>query len=1219
MPILTVTKLNGKTETINLEKDQMVSVGQHSSSDIIVTDAGVAPLHCRLGWNGKNCLVIATSPEGVDLDGTIVRKGMLKPESVLRVGSMDISLGEETSGEGKPPESTYDLVAIDDDEPNRKKQVASGSVELNPITDDAVDVDAVDTERRSGSSRGKSDESDDDAMSDEMAAEILDDDDDWDLEDLSDEDLAAADASHSNGGSQTPMLSRGDGSDAPPPKGDKKKGEAGDAEENDKKKPKSSLLSSLRSEPTRPGEHDIARSPFVLIMVGGSAALLLTAFTVWFMIFREGSTSMFESARQEMEQGKYAQAIKGFEEFLNEYPRDGRVDEAIRMLGESKILTEISGATPDWAAGVEALKEFIKVNKDRDDFSEYYPRILKYAEQIGLGAAKTAESEKNRDLIQISHEGSKLLQRYSPSDSPPTAKLSEIETARQKADAAILKQETWNQTVATIEEAIKDQKPHNGLAARRKLLAQYAEFESSKELKALLERLLDTESQIVQLEALNKDALTKNAAGTAASTYSLINQQRALSDEDSDGRAIVAVSNGCCYGLDAVTFEPVWRRVIGLDSPFFPIKADAGVSGVLLFDTNRKELIYLNRQSGELVWRQPLGDRPEGPPLIRGGQALVPTQAGDLFLVDVETGRIKERLRFPRRLLAPPVHVATSNQIVLAADREVMYTVSLNPFACRKVTYLGHQPDSLTARLLTMGPYVLVTDTPSPNASRIRVLDASNENERMQVVAESSIKGTVYDAPMIRGNQLIVPSRPETLTAFTVSDVSGKDILTLNSSERIESPVDGEIFFTIGPDNVIWMASSALRMLQLSPDGFYVNPRIAAIGQSTQPIQIVDLNVYAGRKLPASQSVSMLQLDRSALTIKSQTVLGSPILDWTTAGQSSLVAITDVGDIYTISGAEVNSGGFEEKPFRGLPLSETMSKPLIVAELATGQIAVHGQSQNQDDETIPKLWLVNQSGQVAREYQLKGMLDTKPVMIESGVVLPYPGRLSVVPGIFGGLPRVDDYVPAASRERTLRWKHLVRLSGSDLIAVDDNNTIVKVRFSQAGGPHLEAAAAVKLDAPIDVRPAAGGGVVVVADAEQHLRVLDDTGLTQREQIQLPADISNDLWLIGTFLFVETSDDQLHCFNVKPQLSTVWSLPLGKASLAGQPLLQNGKLIVAETDGQVQIVNVATGAVERKAALGQSLSQGPRLMGQSIVVGSIDGTLYRVDNLLQGQP
>ena len=51
---------------------------------------------------------------------------------------------------------------------------------------------------------------------------------------------------------------------------------------------------------------------------------------------------------------------------------------------------------------------------------------------------------------------------------------------------------------------------------------------------------------------------------------------RAVTTEVSDGRKVFAVAADSVYGIDAVTGTPLWRRVIGLNTPFAPIAVPDG-------------------------------------------------------------------------------------------------------------------------------------------------------------------------------------------------------------------------------------------------------------------------------------------------------------------------------------------------------------------------------------------------------------------------------------------------------------------------------------------------------------------------------------------------------------------------------------------------------------------------------------------------------------------
>ena len=167
------------------------------------------------------------------------------------------------------------------------------------------------------------------------------------------------------------------------------------------------------------------------------------------------------------------------------------------------------------------------------------------------------------------------------------------------------------------------------------------------------------------------------------------------------------VAQGCCYGLDPLSGDPVWRRVIGFDTPFFPMEVSASVPGLLLFDTNFGGLVLLDGRSGKLIWRQKLSETDvetvTGTPLVHGGQIYLPTRSGHLYKIDLESGQITTKLTFSQQVHAPPVLVSSDDQMVVAGDKEVFYTLSLSPLECKQVSYTGHAAGTIQAPLLVMG------------------------------------------------------------------------------------------------------------------------------------------------------------------------------------------------------------------------------------------------------------------------------------------------------------------------------------------------------------------------------------------------------------------------------------------------------------------------------------------------------------------------------------
>ncbi|MCH7989554.1 MAG: hypothetical protein IID46_10470, partial [Planctomycetes bacterium] len=54
------------------------------------------------------------------------------------------------------------------------------------------------------------------------------------------------------------------------------------------------------------------------------------------------------------------------------------------------------------------------------------------------------------------------------------------------------------------------------------------------------------------------------------------------------------------------------------------------------------------------------------------------------------------------------------------------------------------------------------------------------------------------------------------------------------------------------------------------------------------------------------------------------------------------------------------------------------------------------------------------------------------------------------------------------------------------------------------------------------------------------------------------------------------------------------------------------------NGDVLAIDIDSGNVTKRIRLGQPAGMGPQQFGKHVIVPSIDGSLYRVDSLLQGE-
>lgn len=214
--------------------------------------------------------------------------------------------------------------------------------------------------------------------------------------------------------------------------------------------------------------------------------------------------------------------------------------------------------------------------------------------------------------------------------------------------------------------------------------------------------------QVVRKE-FQRDAQTDDPIKSLPKPLTLAVRTRSLSEEQSANRVVFALGQDSCFAVDSITGDPIWRRTVGVGTPFFPVPVETSRSAVLVFDTTQDQLVLLDRRTGELVWRQKV-EPVSGPPLVVSGQIFLPTLEGFLYRIDADSGRITSRLKFPQKLFAPPIAMADSAHLLVFGEAEFAYTLSLSPLECKLVSQTGHQPGTVEASPLAMGQYVLLAE-----------------------------------------------------------------------------------------------------------------------------------------------------------------------------------------------------------------------------------------------------------------------------------------------------------------------------------------------------------------------------------------------------------------------------------------------------------------------------------------------------------------------------
>ncbi|HID74982.1 MAG TPA: hypothetical protein EYP56_03190, partial [Planctomycetaceae bacterium] len=189
------------------------------------------------------------------------------------------------------------------------------------------------------------------------------------------------------------------------------------------------------------------------------------------------------------------------------------------------------------------------------------------------------------------------------------------------------------------------------------------------------------------------------------------------------------------------------------------------------------------------------------------------------------------------------------------------------------------------------------------------------------------------------------------------------------------------------------------------------------------------------------------------------------------------------------------------------------------------------------------------------------------------------------------------------------WGVPALVDDQQFILPDGKHTIYLVGRKSGSPPHLAALASVNLTDPVVSPAAVAGSVAYVMDAADVLLAVQ---LPQLEVVRQWPLGGRCVWgprAVAGRVLVATSDLQLHCLDEQKRL--LWQITLPYGPLAGAPLALDGDYILASTDGVLWRVEGTTGKEKGKVAVEQPLGTGAVRLGDRLVVGGHDGTLYQV--------
>ncbi len=962
------------------------------------------------------------------------------------------------------------------------------------------------------------------------------------------------------------------------------------------------LADSIAGGPTRPGDQQVIRSPFVLALIGGVLGFGLLAAIFYYIIGRESETRRLNEALLALEQRKYGEAEQLFLKYLEDYPEGGSSETARLSLHKSRVEKQLLTTTPDVSRGLSELQALISVGKDLDGFDNEREAIQRYADRLTYAGARVAEISQQQAPLDISREGLEILRRFSPDGRVPPDREEELIRRQRIAEAAVARRMVFDTALAQTRKLLGEGNTIGAIGTRQAMLDRYEVLRDDPDVAALLQEILTREQQTVVRTEPGTDALTDDLPAELPS-LSLNLRTQATNDLVSRQRLVFGVGVDCLYGLDADTGEPRWKRVIGGEPAFAPIAVKGTLPGLLVHSRRTNELLMVRQQDGRLIWRQSIGSSPSGDPLILGQEIYITTARGELWQVSTVNGRITARLTFSQPVVGPPAVSRDGRQLVIPGDAMFVYTMTLNPLTCAAVSYLEHRAGSVESPLLTAGDLFVMTDNHRADSGRVRILEL-NSSGQLAVRGTELVDGHIRDPLLLRGAELFVPSAPQRVTAFRIAADAGSPLpLAKIGANQLEDGQQTRMFLLAGPGGQLWLGGRSLRKFQLRTNAVLLESGHVAEGIHLQPIQFADQSVFLTYRDASLASVYFIRADPEQMQGTWRTVLGTRVVAaGPAAGDASILVVSDFGRVFRVPLAEISRGGFSLESISEFRLPDKLASSVDGLTLTDGRLGAWCGAPE------PLLWTISTTGQLERRWVLPDVPQTAPAAIAAGVVFALPGRLHLT-AVSSGVT-VEDYRAAQAVSQQSGWKHLTAISDSQVLAVTTENRMVRVEYRPMPRPQLAEISVTPLDHSIEVAPAAANGHVVLATAEGRLILMRADSLEVLASAELGGVPRRSPFLAGDRVFVEVSTGELKTFVLTDSLRPAGSFPLAGRSLAGVPVrLQDGSHLVALNDGAIERLTADGMLAAGGVTIGQTLSRGPLLIAGQLIAVAADGSLY----------
>ncbi|MDA7906306.1 PQQ-binding-like beta-propeller repeat protein [Mariniblastus sp.] len=955
--------------------------------------------------------------------------------------------------------------------------------------------------------------------------------------------------------------------------------------------------------------------------------LLIFVTVLWFVNIGQKPEDMFEAAMSSFNKQSYGDAQKKFDNYLDQHAshRDApkarvkRIHAIIRgtygLKNYTEVIKQSKTLLPELREQEDANSQMEEL---RDDLAVMLPTSLA---SISKRATKITDLEKMKEELVRVKDFFTLVEDpvYIPNSrrKSPSVNDNYLKIANNIAtiEGQIEKEEQYELDLDRIEMLNEGKKTEEAFAVYQKLTRNYGDLASRSRIRELMLKISETEKALVkhvELPEVKVAEVPRSGAVEQTVVLSVTSGKPvpALKDE-----VVAFLAEGSVYGIDAGQGIVKWRRFVGYETTNQPeVTTD---EKVFVSDQRNNDLLQLDLQSGELIWRVEIQE-PFLAPSVTDKAVILNTESGKLLQLDRATGELMHSIQLPQPVNVSAMLADRDPYLYQVGSYQNLYVISSQTLDCVEVFSLGHYEGSISTPPQTWTGHILLVVNLG-GQSDLYVLKPRDKGMALELVQviPGIVSGTV-STPMKRfGRWMLMTSDTGELRILELYPEEEKNPVNVLTQDVFDAKGSERVFVTTEGSN-LWVAGKGIMRYRV-PRNLAQFDRIVNVDSGDTflaPVSKLDDYLFHIKKRNQSGMVSASLVDAMELKTVWRTdfgggLAGSPILY-----NDDVIAVNNQGDTFPINDTVVNSG-VALPSLRASKIRSDLQFETLV-ELPDNKFACFGAEGRKDMLLVD---LVKSKSRVLSLVKPADQIASPPIALGSDVIVPtltgQVARINPNSGAMQGTPFQPALRPNGS---TPRWFEPARLDENQLVIargqVDKDMPSVIYTLTGSNPRSIKKTGELVCESPVKSNVVLSGsqlfGVLETPDGDK-LTSFTSQPLANVKDAALDSDFVSGPWATEAGILVATSNGKLHCYQM--DLSLKWSAEVPDVKFACGPEITantNGRLMLCFQNGNVVWLDPETGKLVSQIDLGQPINHRPLLKGGKMYFGGLDGTIHIVD-------